>query len=308
MTGHEKCGSTFPAALIALFAAGWSLTLALGGGESLCVLSGCELYRDVVLFGLSLWWYGFAGFLGIAATCVLEWRRLALGLAATGVALDCGLLAWMAFSVPCSDCLIAAALFFSIWLTLLPLISGRQKSAAALSLLWLLLFSPNLVAGVKEFVDPWPLVGENTAPIRIFFSPSCAACRDVVQANATQPPSVTAFYPVAENDDDLLVIRTMGTLLGQGETLPQALAKALAAERVTPDLGDRLAWELRAYRNRLTLARLGVDRIPVTVIVGAPNRAAEKLQPGPSGATALPLPAAGDYRSCRRGDTSPDCN
>jgi len=322
-------------AIVASAGAAFAIVAAMGGARALCVTEGCSLYEDVALAGLSLWWYGAGCLALVAALAAVGRSGAALGLCAAGLVLDCGLIAWLALTAPCLNCLLGGLFFFLATLALSTAAPSSRKNAVwALAALWLFLFSPNLFELGKELAAPWPLRGAPGAPIKLFFSPSCPSCRDAVTDFQSRGDDV-AFYPVAEDSADYPKLRTMVHSLAQGKDMVQALADAQKSSPVDTGQSTPLDLRWKILRNRMALARMSVQKIPAILVVGypkskpsvAPSTPQGRSTPGASGGStsgmlAAPpvgqstrsapdspslFPGQGDFRACPQGKQA-DCD
>lgn len=260
----------------------------LGGAESLCLTEGCSLYKDVVLAGLSLWWYGAACFALVAGLALTGLNGWAFALSLAGLLGDCPLLLWMAASAPCLNCLLAGAFFFLTLLALLPAASGpkARKTAIAAVALWLFLFSPNLFEVGRELLAPWPIHGAADAPVKLFYSPSCPACREA-HADMLKRGRDVAFFPIAEDAKDLAALARLESALAQGKNYAEAYQEAQDALSGGPagGLAASLGLQARLWRNRLALARMSVSTIPATIIQGYPKAKAAQERAATPGMT-----------------------
>ncbi len=272
-TRHTTSSGRWTGTIIALLGAGLCAASALGRTEAACFTDGCALFQDYTFFGVSLWWWGTVGFLAIALPALFGNTKLAFAVARLALAIDVGLLAWMAFSAPCSSCLLAALFFLGAFLALLPPPGAGRQAAKVLALVWAMTFSPNLFAAAQEPFSPWPIYGNVDAPVRVFFSPNCPACRDTV-ADTLRYGKNAALFPVAESDKDMEDIQRLTAALATGQDFAKAFA-ALAAPGGLPakELGmlDNLRLRLRLSRNRVTLLRAGADRVPFSMVSGRPE-------------------------------------
>jgi hypothetical protein len=272
-TPYTTSSGRWTGTVVALLGAGLCVASAMGRTEAACFTDGCALFQDYTFFGVSLWWWGVVGFLAIALPALFGATRLAFSVACLALIVDVGLLAWMALSAPCATCLLAALFFLGAFMALLPPKGPGRKAAKVLALVWALTFSPNLFAAVQEPLSPWPLYGNADAPVRVFFSPNCPACRDTV-ADTLRYGKNAALFPVAESDKDMEDIQKLTAALATGQTFANAFA-ALAAPGGLPaaELGmlDNLRLRLHLSRNRVALLRAGADRVPFSMVSGRPE-------------------------------------
>ncbi len=264
--------ATNPRALpagIALGGAIFCIAAALGGADKFCLTQGCTLYQDVNLLGISLWWWGSGAFGFLTLLTVVGAFRASFWAAFAALAVDCVFVAWMAVSVPCINCLIAGLLFLGVFLALAVCTNMLRKPAIVLACIWLFLFSPNLFAVGHELAGPWAIRGSNAAPLHLFLSPSCPACREAVTRLTANGESNLAFFPVAENEQDFVTILRLERELAMGGPFAKAFAASLEkTEQVTAGTLERISLRLRLFRNELALGRMGAKRIPVIVSHG----------------------------------------
>ncbi len=128
-----------------------------------------------------------------------------------------------------------------------------------------------LALAATESMGSWQLAGPQNADRRIYFSPSCPACRDAVTAFANS----AAFIPVAEKDSDNAVVYAMHQAIEKGSTLVEALEAVMrATENGTlpePPFPDAVTIRLKLLRNKVEVLRLGVDTLPLILIKGMPR-------------------------------------
>ena len=255
---HSFLPIPFGIALCGLAFCGWNLWSA----DTLpCVSAGCTLFRNFSVAGVSLWWLGVFGF-AVLAACSLA-GRLTLGkaFAALGLALDCLLLVLMLGTAPCLPCLGAALLLALTYLFFLLAAHSRQRTFTGtnfsiLLVLWGCLFIANFGGLIRDSLQPWamlsPAASQETA-IKAYVSPSCPACRQLVRELPTAQADKIAWFPVAENEQDLRVIGAMLIRLREGDSLSKALPAALEAPLagkwalLQPDM---LLLQLRLWRNQ----------------------------------------------------------
>ena len=257
-----------------------------------CSSSGCALFRDAALWGISLWWVGCGAFLFIALLCLRRLRSLALFFTGFGLLLDCVFLAIMAATAPCVSCL-GAALFFGLLYYALRRaepFGHTANTTSVLLLLWLVLFCAVGIAAANEHMGGWALYGATNAPERrVYFSPSCPACREAVAAFA----ATAAFYPVAERDADVAVIAAMQRALASGAGIQEALA--FGRENPAQQIGARelLLLHVCLWRNKGEVLRQGFTKLPLLLVNGMPQPMtpqpdAQPQREGQPGSGALP--------------------
>ncbi|MEW5724108.1 MAG: hypothetical protein AB1896_13445 [Thermodesulfobacteriota bacterium] len=261
----------------------------LGLGQDFCITPGCTLTKEVAFLGLSLWWWGAGAFLVVAVLAVLGRGPEAYWAGFAALAADAGLLLWMALTAPCLTCLFAGFLFLFLFYSLCR-IGGKNRTAArVLTAIWFFVLAPNFFGVVVEMVDPWPIYGRHPAVFRVYFSPTCPACRNTVfylrpRLKASSP---VAFYPVARTPQDLGKIRYMVKRQKEGLDFFSAYAESTQAAGVETKLGmlEEIRLRLRLHRNKIAFWRTGMDAFPVLVRMGSPAVGARPKsdQPSPPG-------------------------
>ncbi len=299
---------------IALGGAIFCIAAAIGSADELCLTQGCALYKDVDLLGLSLWWWGAGAFSALALLILAGALRPAFWGAFAALAADCVFVAWMAVSAPCVSCLVAGVLFLGVFLSLAVSTNMLRKPAVVLVCVWLFLFSPNLFAVGHELAGPWAIRGSQSARLHLFISPSCPACREAVTRLTADGESNLAFFPVAENEQDLSTILQLERELASGGPFARAFAASLDNPApVQAGSLERLGLRLRLFRNKLYLGRMGAERIPVIVSHGLAQGSApapDRTQPSRPGGDALaPFSGSGSFSSCAgNGQEEEDCD
>lgn len=254
----------------------WS---ALGNDVNFCVTTGCTLYQDFSIAGVSMWWVGTVAFALLAICALLGQKMAGKSLAALFLLGDTGFLTLMAFTAPCLSCLTAAA-FFAIcfWLfrrnAAQPARSGEQLLLRPSPLLWIwfLLFIINIGVVVRSEVGVWPLLDESgDASTRMFFSVDCPYCKEGIDALAGKVD--VAFYPVLENPDDVYRIARMMKLLEEGMAMDEALS--LSADYQTPTgvaayAPEMILLRFRLLRNKAHIFAAGSQSVPFFEQKGMP--------------------------------------
>ncbi len=297
--------TSIAAFFLSLVGAAFCVTAALGGAETLCVTEGCNLTHNVSVFGISLWWFGTAGFMLLAILLATRQAKLALFFSGLGVGADCILLAWLALTLPCFNCMIAGGLFALILFfqiraqdAALPM----RKALFSLLAVWLLLFSPCVFSTTSELLaQPWPILGSPKAPVKLFFSPTCPACKDAVLTTLKNDISFVAFIPIAEHEgDDVLIQELRNRLLASQKPADSLRRFFNEISTVRPTRAPRLDLLFRLYRNKMALYRYGAEKVPVTLVVGAAKRSGKNNGTGVSGdsGAALDLSGVSGFRGC----------
>lgn len=337
MTFSRYRAQFIPVAALVFSAIGviYSLTMSFGlGSEALCLTSGCEIVQDFRMFGIPPWWAAAVMFAALAVLCFLRMRLAARLLAAAFLFGDCLFLIVMFFVAPCTSCLIGGLIIFCCWLALRidrsVLITARRIMAGALSATWLVLFLLNLGYAANEAVPAWKLNGNapEGAKISVFFSPGCPACRETIGIFSGR----AVFYPVAENEQDYLVIADIADRVDDGQSVKDALEAVLAEQAAgsyaSPklSLGRSIANKIKIMRNQAAVLRNSHNVLPVLVFEGLPADWAGTRSPAHAGSPAPDTPAAAnnpamsgsdlpsglfpdfdDTLDCKRGGAEP-CN
>jgi hypothetical protein len=247
-----------------------------------CLSAGCEIFQNFSLAGVSLWWPGVFAF-GILIVCGGAGRLTAgLMFSSLCLALDCLLLALMLVSVTCLACLGAGLLFALVYASFLRAAVHRRRLfnrwpfLSPLLGLWLCLFVANGGTLVRNSLEDWPIYAASArtpTPVRAFFSPSCPACRHLIQSISPEYAARIAWFPVAEEERDVRVLGAMRQLLAQGASLADAFGKALeeplAGEWILlrPDM---LLMQLRLWRNHSHVMENG-NTLPLLEFSGTPS-------------------------------------
>lgn len=282
---------------------------AVPGGDAACSGTGCRLFANFSIHGISLWWVGVAYFAFMVLVCLRRAQSVALATAWLALAADALLLALMLVSAACTACLGAAAFMGVLFLALRR--HGNRRAAPVrpsfLFFIWLGLFIAALASAGTEQVRPWRMAGTETMERRVYFSPSCPACRDAVALFAGQ----AAFIPVAEQESDYAAIRAMFMALEKGKTMPEALREANNAPIPRAASLENAVFRLRLLRNKAEVLRLGFDRLPLIMVNGIPQALRPAPDAGRSGGraprnapAALP-PELSPVDSCGGYDTQP---
>lgn len=243
------------------------------GAHLLCVTQGCRIYAGYGLFGISFYTFGTVGFLLIFLFTLLYPRALTGVLLPvtlfSALLLDTFFLAYQSLFWPCTSCLLVA---FLLGLTIIAGLNCFSKTSRRLVLgigmLWLVFFLFLTLSAAQEIVfRPWPIFGPPDAPIQVFFSPDCSACRQTVRQllDDSDAAGKSAFYPVAKNQQDIRRIALYTDLTGlrkvNKETFLSLFADADGEE--SPPLNWRIRLHLLA--NKVNLARFGASSVPLVI-------------------------------------------
>lgn len=261
-----------------------------------CASSGCALFRDSRLAGISLWWIGGAYFFLLAVLCLRGNRAAARLMAMLALLADAALLVVMFLTAPCFDCLVVAALMGCCYYSLRqqPETSGMFKVEASHSLLlpvWFGLFLGNAVLAVNERLPLYALGNTRSSEVRIYFSPSCSACREALLALG----NTASLLPVEEQEGDFEAILRLRELLKTGTPLREALARSLNEAEPVPSVpvAERALLAVQLVRNKAALLRQGFRAVPLIQINGMPGYTPHRIDrpnPPPRNGAARALP------------------
>ncbi len=271
------------------------------GSQALCITSGCNLFKQVTIFGFSPWWFGAGAFLLIALLSLQSRRVLAFGAAMFFLALDTVFLGAMLFSAPCVSCLGAGLLFFLAVLALrvkpdfMHKTASPSRASGVVFFIWGVLFCANAATAFNELVPLKSLENPANSSFTVYFSPTCPACREAVLALGGK----AAFYAVSKEAGDLLKIARLEDMLAEGMDLKTALPAMLAEAEgpgwlnyhISTKRALLLEWQL--LRNKARLAHGGFTALPVVQSNGFPRAlsggsSARAGQPGQSGELQTP--------------------
>ncbi len=251
-----------------------------------CASSGCELFRDMRIAGISLWWVGGAYFFLFSIICLRGMTWIAWPMARIALTIDALLLVAMYFTAPCRDCLVVALFFaltfymlhrFSMRMAQQEWFSGEKSQAGILLPLWIGLFLGNVILAGNEYVPTYTLGVSDNAAIRIYFSPSCPACRDALVAYGKN----SLLYPVVERPGDLESIRRLKQQLTEKKSMQDALEYSLDAANALPHLSlwEEFFLNLQLLRNKATVLKQGFNALPLIQINGMPRQTPPQAAP-----------------------------
>ncbi len=271
---------------VALAGALFCFWTTLGNELTLCVTTGCALYQDVTLGGVSLWYYGMGVFMLLSVLAVSG--SGAVGLLLSGLCLlgDIGLLLLMAVTAPCFSCLTVAVFFALTYAAFRYDLRPREDRAAErptgiswLLCLWALVWLVNVSSVMRAQIGPWALQGDmEKAGIHIYFSPSCSSCQKALKMLSGNIEA--AFYPVAEKDEDVAAVARMAVLRRQGKTLYQAVQQTQQEDLSLPFwkqwLPSMVLLRFRMLRNKAHVFIAGGKAVPFFEYRGLPAHVAQK--------------------------------
>ena len=278
-----------------------------------CPGTGCRLFQDFALFGVSLWWVGVAYFSLMALICLRRANVLALFIAVAALITDALLLVIMLMTAACVTCLgaglLIALLYFSLRRHFHKSTSPAEGLPIAL-LIWSGLFIATVASATVESLEPWQIAGTENAERRIYFAPSCPACRDAVAVFSGN----AVFIPVAEKDSDNAAVYAMHQGILNGLSPAEALEAVMRAERngalAEPPFPEALILRLQLLRNKADVLRLGFGQLPLIMINGMPqsprldSAPPREARPSAPSVSDLPTELLAPLNSC--GDASPE--
>lgn len=266
-----------------------------------CPGAGCRLFQDFTFLGISLWWAGFAYFGLMIILCLRKATAACLFLATTALILDAALLIIMLLSASCLACLGAALLMGLLFLVIRRHALTKTPHGHNVSpvfMIWAALFLAAGAMAGADLLGPWQMYGPENAERRVYFSPSCPACRDAVVTFGAS----AAFIPVAERESDYAAIYHMQNAVKAGKNLAEALAEADTKTGDAPWSLQALGLRFHLLRNKAGVLRLGFDTLPLIMTAGMPRsmrpgHTAESPGYARSGTSALP-PELSPVDSC----------
>lgn len=304
---------------VSLLGAAFCAWSASGNALNLCVTTGCSLFQDLTVGGISMWWFGVAGFAALVLLAVSGKPKLAQFGAGFALFLDTCLLLLMLLTAPCAGCLVAGLLFALAYLAFRQSAHrpGTARARSYLLLVWSLLFITNIAGIARAELGVWSMYGDDTAATHMYFSPSCSACREGIAALSGK--ANVAFFPVNEDDRDIATIALMDKAVKGGATMQAALTSALAVEnpedRFKPYSLDMLWLRFLLLCNKAHVFSAGGQVLPYFEFRGLPaalvagdaakNRGASS-QRSNAGSTDYTLPLdTGVAGSCGGPDATP---
>lgn len=292
----------------ALFAFAGAIFCALNATQNLnaiCITTGCEIFKDISVFGISLWWIGTALFITLALLNLFNFRTTALLLALSAVIIDLGFLLLMIFTAPCVPCLVFAAILFLLFFMQCAMLKRRSVLVLPIFIIWVLLFTPNIFSTVNEEIGTWAIYGSQQSDVQVFFSPSCTACKSLIPKLSQNDSGNITYYPIAETDEDVERIFLMQNAVKDGTSIYIAFNRAIrdTTDAITIPFMTRMQLHWNLFRNKSKLASMGVTRIPVLITNGVPSSlfSKEKKQ----GTKGHILDFNDDFSGCTEGSTTP---
>ncbi|MBB5020950.1 hypothetical protein [Desulfurispira natronophila] len=292
--------------IIALSLAGAIFSLLNAFGLDIaCVTQGCKIYSDYSLFGISFYYFGFAAFTGIFILALVYPRFFSSALLAvvivSALIIDTAFLIYQYLYWPCASCMVVALLLGLIALAALLMLPWlRSWFYYGILLLWFFFFVIVGFAVAKElYLEPWALYGQPDAPVQVFVSPDCPACRELVRQIASDSNVLrqSAFYVISKDDSEREAIAYYLQQIRSGINDHEAFMEIFAGntpEDVPPmNLTDRI----RVASNTMALARMGKASVPLVIApTVVPVEVVREVQPevtDPEPDAFLPSPSGG---------------
>ncbi|WP_290924529.1 hypothetical protein [Halodesulfovibrio sp.] len=263
----------FGPAIVAIAGAIFCALNATQNFDAICITTGCEVFKDISVFGISLWWIGTALFTTLALLNLFKLHTTALILALVAVIIDLGFLLLMVFTAPCVPCLGFAIILFLVFFLQCATLKRRAALVLPIFIVWTLVFTPNIFATVNEEMGTWTIYGEQQPDVQVFFSPSCQACLKLVPKLSQKDSGKIAYYPIAEEDADIEKIFIMQQAIADGSSMYVAFNRAArsSSDSISLPLTTRFKLQWNLFRNKSKLASMGVTRIPVLITNGVPS-------------------------------------
>lgn len=220
------------------------------------------------------------------------YRRAGLGrwLAGLAVLLDCVLLGIMILTLPCVACMVAALLLALSYITFrAATLADTHRSAlhhaSPLLVLWGALFLLTLGGLARSEVGPWAIQApemEDETTARVFFSPSCSACRQLVMGMSEADARKIIWCPVAEEEKDLAIILNLKKRIEMGTPLTRSFLPSLETEPMTFwDLFslEVLTTQFRLWCNDARVISSSEGRLPLVEFMGIPSALVKAKSP-----------------------------
>ena len=238
----------------------------------ICHSQGCLIYKNYSLLGISFYLWGAGAFL-VCSLLLLSKKSIAFNLfryfCLCCFLIEIGLLIYQAIFLPCSSCLIAGLIWGGLFfLTFIGFQKTKKIWPYTLFTVWCFFFLFNLFSLIKSQIQPWAIFGSPDAPVKIFFSPTCPACKEVIKeivdTNVVNSEDI-ALFPIAKNYDDYKKICLLQCELNKKQSLDKALA--LCWQNICPDenfsLWQKIKLRLKLLKNKIVLTKMGLIKIPI---------------------------------------------
>lgn len=237
----------------------FSAITALGLTVSICTTGGCELYRDVSIFGVNVYWFAAVYFI-IAAVLIKQQLSMPLHFwMLAGVLISAVLLLVQAATSPCTSCMIVAGLIVCSYALIV-------KSAVKGRFLALWGFAFIMVMGVffNQSFKPVPIFGSERSTVKFFFSPSCPSCVEELSRMSVNTDILQhlAIFPVIIGEGDAAAIARMQEELKRSRVLSYAVKDMLNAEKDRMSMKSLLNARIISFFNKAFLAKNNVSSVP----------------------------------------------
>lgn len=326
---EKRKRTMFPSAMVVAFLGmAFCLWNAFYPSTLPCWTEGCQIFKMAIIEGVSPWTVvaGALALLFIAAF----WGLVHFGyiLAAVLLCIDIIFLIAMGLIAPCGSCLIGA-LFLAVLYFMFRSANHqggqhqRPCGLGALAYIWIIFFIINVSTIVESEFTVWPLPQHATEsdtaprPVRIFVSPSCTACTQLINGMDAKQYALVSVYPVLEHLDELSIVREL-------ERLRRTSTRPFKEDFATALKAKPLLWHeylkpntifllLRVWRNQAHVVAQG-GIVPLVEIQGTPAiflRAPEKkarIVPNAVPAIgSINLPINLEVAGACGGETTPPC-
>ncbi len=271
---HKFLPISFVIAVIGLFFSVYNI-LSVFLFEKVCT-DNCSVFANFTIMGFSLWWLGAIFFAGILILSLFGCAYVIRILTAAALFFDIFLLLIMVNTTLCIVCIIAGILLACSYYAVR--YENRRPIApypkTLLLSVWCFLFVLLIGSAINANQRGVPFIEIENPSTKIFFSPSCTACKDILEKEHTNKN--IAWFPVEENGNDIWRIMYMWERLEAGDTLYQAL---LNSEKRKPeehvDFFDVFSFryfviQYRVWKNTAIVKRR-TSFIPYIEIFGAPK-------------------------------------
>lgn len=271
---HKFLPISFGFAMIGLFFSAYNI-LETTFLKEVC-LTNCNVFSHFTIMGFSLWWLSALVFATILILSLFGLAYLIRLLTAWALFLDMLLFVVMLNTTLCIMCTAVGVLFACSYYA----VRYENRRAIApypktlLLSLWSLVFVALLGSGFNANIEGYALNINDKATTNVFFSPSCSACRQLLEAEHDNP--YIRWYPVEENEDDIWRILFIQNEINNGSDLYDAFLKA---ERQKPENDvdifenldmDYFVMQFRIWKNN-SIVKRRTDTIPYIEIMGSPK-------------------------------------
>lgn len=283
MLTNRSHGPLYLPLLIAVCGVLFSIWNAQDSASVPCISAGCTLYQSFTINGFSLWWGGVGIFTLLGLLALTGHAALGRWLSGLAVLLDCVLLGIMVLTLPCMACMAAAVLLALSYAAFRSAVAstetrrGTLRRISPLLALWGLLFVLNIGGLVRSEIQPWAVqspAAEDEGVARVFFSPSCSACRQLVMGMSEADARKVIWCPVADEENDLAVILNLNQRIGMGTPLNRAFLPSLETPPLTvwdmlhPDV---LLTQFRLWCNAARVITASDGQLPLVEFMGVPS-------------------------------------